>query len=200
MDFIETLLVDHGTIAVFVLMLLSSACIPVPSELVLLYGGYLASEDKVGFWAIVIWAMIGTVVGSIIAWAIGAYGGREFVLRHQRKLHLSESKLELAERWFDRYGAWAVVVARVLPIVRAFISLPAGIMRMPIAPFTIYTTLGSLPWVLGLAGLGLALGPHWEDAQQYFHYLDVLLIAGVIGGLGYWLYRRRSRAGAPPAT
>ena len=209
---------DHGLYAVFALMLIDSV-LPAASELVMLYAGVLASGALPGqdvvlfghkidshFWAYVAVSaagVAGQTVGSIIGWAIGLYGGRPLVERHGRWMHLGPENLDKAERWFDRWGDWAVFLGRMTPVIRSFVSIPAGIARMPLGRFTLYSVLGTIPWCFGIAGAGWALGSSWETFHHDFRYVEVLVGVGVLALLVWYLRRRRatkmSRRASDPA-
>ncbi len=204
---LTTFIGDHGLYAVFALMLLDSV-LPAASELVMLYAGVLASGALPGqdivlfghridshFWgyvAIATAGVAGQTVGSIIGWAIGLYGGRPLVERHGRWLHLGPENLDRAERWFDRWGDWAVFLGRMTPVVRSFVSIPAGLARMPLGRFTLYSVLGTIPWCFGIAGAGWALGSSWESFHHDFRYVEVLVGVGVLALLVWYLRRRRA--------
>jgi membrane protein DedA with SNARE-associated domain len=204
---LTTFIGDHGLYAVFALMLLDSV-LPAASELVMLYAGVLASGALPGqdivlfghridshFWgyvAIATAGVAGQTVGSIIGWAIGLYGGRPLVERHGRWLHLGPENLDRAERWFDRWGDWAVFLGRMTPVVRSFVSIPAGLARMPLGRFTLYSVLGTIPWCFGIAGAGWALGSSWESFHHDFRYVEVLVGVGILALLVWYLRRRRA--------
>jgi membrane protein DedA with SNARE-associated domain len=204
---LTTFIGDHGLYAVFGLMLLDSV-LPAASELVMLYAGVLASGALPGqdivlfghridshFWgyvAIATAGVAGQTVGSIIGWAIGLYGGRPLVERHGRWLHLGPENLDRAERWFDRWGDWAVFLGRMTPVVRSFVSIPAGLARMPLGRFTLYSVLGTIPWCFGIAGAGWALGSSWESFHHDFRYVEVLVGVGILALLVWYLRRRRA--------
>jgi len=173
-------------------MILESACIPVPSEAIMVFGGFLAGQGKVGFWAVVIAGVGGNLVGSWIAYWVGATKGREWALRWHW-LHITPQRLDAADRWFERYGDWAVLISRCLPIIRTFISLPAGVARMPFWRFSVLTLIGCIPWCLLLAYAGLAVGDNWETLQKQLHWFDYAVAAAIVVAL-VWLfirYRRR---------
>jgi membrane protein DedA with SNARE-associated domain len=204
---LTTFIGDHGLYAVFALMLVDSV-LPAASELVMLYAGVLASGALPGqhivlfghqidsnFWgyvAIATAGVAGQTVGSIIGWAIGLYGGRPLVERHGRWLHLGPENLDRAERWFDRWGDWAVFLGRMTPVVRSFVSIPAGLARMPLGRFTLYSVLGTIPWCFGIAGAGWALGSSWETFHHDFRYVEVLVGVGILALLVWYLLRRRA--------
>lgn len=180
----------HGLTAVFLLMVLESACIPIPSEVTMIFAGYLVSQGSMEFWAAVIAGTAGNLVGSLIAWAAGAYGVDAYLRRSAHYRH----RIDQAHRWFDRYGTPVVFFSRMLPVVRTFISLPAGVARMPLGRFSLLTTLGSLIWCIGLTLIGYEAGKNWHHYQDQFHYLDYVVALAVIGLVGWWLLRRRRQA------
>ena len=204
---LTTFIGDHGLYALFALMLLDSV-LPAASELVMLYAGVLASGALAGqdivlfghridshFWgyiAIATAGVAGQTVGSIIGWGIGLYGGRPLVERHGRWLHLGPENLDRAERWFERWGDWAVFLGRMTPVVRSFVSIPAGVARMPLGRFTLYSVLGTIPWCFGIAGAGWALGSSWETFHHDFRYVEVLVGVGILALLVWYLRRRRT--------
>lgn len=189
----------YGALAVFLLMILESALIPVPSEAIMIYGGFLVSQGDASLFWIVTAGVAGNLVGSWIAYAVGRYRGREWALRWHW-LHITPKRLDTADRWFARYGSWAVLIGRCLPIIRTFISLPAGIARMPFWRFTILTVIGCIPWVLMLALAGRAVGDNWEDLQHQLHYFDYLLVLSILGGIVYLVIRNRRRKRALSAA
>lgn len=183
---------SYGVWAVFLLMILESACIPVPSEAIMVFGGFLAGQGKVGFWPVVIAGVAGNLVGSWIAYWVGATKGREWALRWHW-LHITPARLDAADRWFQKYGDWAVLISRCLPIIRTFISLPAGVARMPFWRFSVLTLIGCIPWCLLLAYAGLAVGDNWEALQKQLHWFDYAVAAAILVAL-VWLvvrYRRK---------
>jgi membrane protein DedA with SNARE-associated domain len=202
---------DHGVYAVFILMAVD-AVFPAASELVMVYAGALASGAFTGqdvvlfgtqitspFWAFMTMALAGTigyVVGSMGGWAIGRYGGRPLAERHGRLLHLGPERLERAERWFDRYDDWAVLIGRVTPVVRSFVSIPAGIFRMPFVRYTLLTIPGSAVWCFALAGVGWAFGSNYDRFHNAF---DIALVAGAVLLVLYLVVRRRSSRLSPRA-
>jgi membrane protein DedA with SNARE-associated domain len=191
---------SYGLIAIFVLMLLESACIPIPSEAIMLYGGFLVSAGQQSFWPVVIAGVAGNLVGSLIAYWVGETKGREWVLEI-KWLHVTPKRLELAERWFDRYGDWTVLICRCLPILRTFISLPAGIARMPLGRFITFTVIGCVPWVIGLTLIGEQVGSNWKSYEHYLHYFDYVIIVGIVLLVGWIVIRgtrgRKDSAGGP---
>lgn len=183
---------DYGLYAVFLLMLVD-AVLPAASELVMVYAGAVAAGafadqtvtlfgtdiESTG-WAYVAMAtagVLGYTLGSVLGWTVGKLGGRPFLERHGRWVHVTPERLGRAEAWFERYGDAAVLVSRVVPVVRSFISIPAGVVEMPLGRFTVLSFLGTIPWCFGLAGAGLALGSGWERFHEGWRYADYLVVA-----------------------
>jgi membrane protein DedA with SNARE-associated domain len=212
-DVITAVVGDYGLYAVFLLMLVD-AVLPAASELVMVYGGALAAgafadQDVVlfgrtideGFPAYVAIALAGTIgytIGSVIGWAIGLYGGRPYLERHGRWLHLDKEKLDRAERWFERWEDSAVFLGRLTPVVRSFVSVPAGVMEVPFVRYTLLTLLGSAIWCFAFAGAGYLAGENWEDFHHAFRYFDYLVAATIVGAVAWlalrYVRRRRARA------
>jgi membrane protein DedA with SNARE-associated domain len=182
-----------GVLAVFLLMTLESACIPVPSEAIMLFAGFAVSKGELTLFGVVVAGVLGNLVGSWIAYALGYYG-RLDLLEKNRLIHISPKHLRWADDWFSRYGAATVFFSRMLPIVRTFISLPAGVAKMPFWRFTLYTLAGCIPWVLMLALLGEAVGENWEEWRHKLGYLDYAVVAAILGGVVYLIVRRRRGA------
>jgi membrane protein DedA with SNARE-associated domain len=199
---------DYGLYAVFLLMLVD-AVFPAASELVMVYGGAVAAGAFPGHhvtlfgvtieshaWAYVAIGLAGSLgytIGCVIGWAIGRYGGRPFLERRGRWFHLTPAKLERAERWFDRYDDWAVFLGRMLPVVRSFIAIPAGVFETPFVRYTVLSFLGTLPWCFGLAGVGLAVGTGWERFHHGWRYADYVVAALVVLAAAALLWRLRQR-------
>jgi membrane protein DedA with SNARE-associated domain len=179
-----------GVVAVFLLMLLESACIPVPSEAIMLFAGFSVSEGELTLFGVVAAGVLGNLAGSWIAYGVGYYG-RLDLLEKNRLIHISPKHLKWADDWFERYGAVTVFFSRMLPIVRTFISLPAGVAKMPFWRFTVYTLAGCIPWVLMLALVGRSVGDNWEQWRHNLGYLDYVVLAAIVGGVIYLLIRRR---------
>jgi membrane protein DedA with SNARE-associated domain len=198
---------DGGLPAVFVLMALGSACIPIPSEVVMLFAGFAVADPgssgahhHLTMTGIVLAGLLGTLVGSWVAYAIGRGGRLELFERHGYRVHMGRDQIERADRWFARYGEKAVLFGRVIPLVRAFVSLPAGVAKMPPLRFSVLTVIGSIPWVLALALAGHALGGNWTSVRKGFEYVDYAILALVVVGVGYRVARRRGRAADPDAA
>ena len=194
-DAITRAIGDHGFPAVLGLMTLESACIPVPSEVIQLFAGYLVSIHRMSLLAAVSAGVLGNLLGSWIAWSIGYWGGRPFIERYGRYIHVTPARLDLAERWFAHHGEITVLIGRCIPVIRTFISLPAGIARMPFWRFTLFTLVGCIPWVLGLTLIGVQVGPSWERWRHRLEYLDYLVAAVIVVGIVYLFVRSRRRRG-----
>jgi membrane protein DedA with SNARE-associated domain len=179
-----------GVVAVFLLMTLESACIPVPSEAIMLFAGFSVSEGELTMFGIVTAGVLGNLAGSWISYAVGYYG-RLDLLERNKLIHISPKHLKWADDWFERYGAATVFFSRMLPIVRTFISLPAGVAKMPFWRFTAYTLAGCIPWVLMLALVGKSVGDNWEEWRHNLGYLDYVVLAAIVGGAVYLLVKRR---------
>ncbi|HJX32801.1 MAG TPA: DedA family protein [Solirubrobacterales bacterium] len=184
-----------GLPAVFLLMVLESACIPIPSEGIMLFAGFSVSKGDLTLFGVVAAGVLGNVVGSWIAYAVGYYA-RLDLLEKNRLIHISPKHLKWADDWFERYGSVTVFFTRMLPIIRTFISLPAGVARMPFWRFTALTFAGSLPWVLMLALVGRSVGDNWEQWRHHLAVLDYVVLAAAIGVVVYLIVKRR-RGGGP---
>jgi membrane protein DedA with SNARE-associated domain len=191
---------DLGLPGIFLLMAPESACIPIPSEATMLFAGFNVYQGEYPLWAAVAVGVAGNVVGSWIAYAVGYYGRLELLERHH-VFHVKPAHLEWAERWFERYGAAAVFFSRMLPIVRTFISLPAGVARMPFWKFTVLTVAGCVPWIFMLTFIGREVGANWESWKDSLHYVDYAVLALIILGIAYLVVRwRRNRGRTVDAT
>ena len=193
-------IISHGYLAVFVLMAISCACIPIPSEVVMLFGGALATSTfaaaqhppvaKLSYVVVSLVAVAGSVAGSWAAYALGYAGGRPLIERWGRFLLLRPHEVDRAHEWFERHGEAAVFWARLVPLARAFISLPAGVARMPFRRFTLYTALGVVPWCFGLAGAGLALGHSWKTVVHWFLPVSIVVLVALVVWLGLAVRKR----------
>jgi membrane protein DedA with SNARE-associated domain len=199
-DAITRAIGNHGFPAVLGLMTLESACIPVPSEVIQLFAGYLVSLHRMSLFAAVSAGVLGNLFGSWIAWSVGYYGGRPFIERWGRYIHVTPARLERSERWFDQHGEVAVLVGRCVPVIRTFISLPAGVARMPFWRFSAFTLIGCVPWVLGLTLLGVQVGPAWERWRHRLEYVDYIVVAVIVVGIVYLFVRARRRRGVAVDT
>jgi membrane protein DedA with SNARE-associated domain len=198
-DFAVNVVGDLGLAGVFVLMLLESACIPIPSEATMLFAGFNVSDGHYSLFAAVAAGVLGNLVGSWIAYGVGYWGRTDVLLKHGRKLHVKPEHIAWADRWFEKYGAPAVFFARLLPIIRTFISLPAGVARMPFWRFTVLTLLGCIPWVFMLAFIGKQAGDNWTDWKDKLHYVDYAVVALIVIGVVWLFVRARRRRAAATA-
>ena len=174
---------------IVLLMAIESACIPLPSEIIMPFSGYLVSTGEMNLWLVSFAGAVGCVLGSLVAYYAGAWGGRPLVEKYGKYILISHHDLNLADRWFQRHGDITIFIGRLLPVIRTFIAFPAGIARMDLWRFNLYTFVGSYLWSLGLAWIGMKLGEHWNTLGVYFHRFDaaigVFLLAAVI-----WYVRR----------
>jgi membrane protein DedA with SNARE-associated domain len=206
---------DYGLYAVFLLMLVD-AVFPTASEVVMVYAGAVASgafanqdvvlfghtfdEGLPAYLAMVLAGTIGYTIGAVLGWVIGLYAGRPYLERHGRWLHLDEEKLDRAERWFERWEDWAVFLGRLTPVVRSFVSIPAGVMETPFVRYTLLTLAGSAIWCFAFAGAGYLAGDNWEDFHHAFRYADYLVAAALIAGVAWLVLRRLRRRRASEET
>lgn len=213
-NWIQDQIANNGYLAIFVLMLLGSACVPIPSEVVMAFGGALASEAfatnalgdpgaQLGLVTVIVVGVVASMIGSWIAWGAGYAGGRPLIDRFGRYLLLRPHEVDRAHEWFERHGEAAVFFARLIPLVRAFISLPAGVARMSFGRFTLYTFLGIVPWTVGLAIAGYSLGQRWDQVERFIGPISIAV--GVMGllALAWWIrsrLRRRAMSGMSSAN
>lgn len=207
--FLNSLYGAVGYLGVVVAMTIESAMVPLPSELILPYAGFLVSDPSQHeplthepwvFWIVVVAATLGNTLGSLIAYAIGAYGGRPFLERYGRYLLIRPHEIELADRFFADHGAATVFVGRLLPIVRTFISFPAGVARMPLARFVTYSTVGALIWSTVLVYAGTVLGENWTEIRRVLQPFDLLIAVGVVVLVGLFIWWRLGMPGRPRGT
>jgi membrane protein DedA with SNARE-associated domain len=192
-----------GYAGVVLLMAIESACIPLPSEIIMPFSGYLVYTGQFNLWLVGIAGAVGCVLGSLVAYGVGMYGGRPMIERYGKYILISHHDLDLADRWFTSYGELIVFASRLLPVIRTFIAFPAGVARMRMSRFVIYTFLGSLPWCLGLAYVGQLLGEQWnknETLKSWFHRFDFVI--GILGVLAvtWWIWRHIRNARRPVHT
>ncbi len=200
-EFATNVVGDLGLPGIFLLMVPESACIPIPSEATMLFAGFNVSDGKYSLIAAVLVGTVANLVGSWIAYGVGFYGRGELLEKHGKKLHITPRQLAWADRWFEKYGSAAVFFSRMLPVIRTFISLPAGAARMPLVRFSVLTFLGALPWNLALVLAGRSARDNWTDIKDKLHYVDYAVVALVVVGLAYLLVRfLRNRPPAGPAV
>ncbi len=191
-SFVIYVISQMGLPGIVLLMAIESACIPLPSEVIMPFSGYLVFLGKYSLWSVGLAGAIGCVVGSVPAYYLGMYGGRPLIEKYGKYILMSRHDLDLADRWFERHGEATVFFARLLPVIRTFIAFPAGVARMEMKRFIIYTFAGSLPWCLGLAYIGMVMGEKWPTLREYFHKFDLLIGAVILAGI-IWYVRRHFR-------
>jgi len=201
--FIVAIISALGYSGVILLMAIESACIPLPSEIIMPFSGYLVSRGEMNLWGVGIAGAVGCVLGSLVAYWVGMYGGRPLIEKYGRYILLSRHDLDLADRWFSKYGEAIVFISRLLPAIRTFIAFPAGVARMNLTKFVIYTFAGSLPWCLALAYAGQKLGEQWnkdDTLKTWFHRFDFLI--GIVGVLAvtWWVWRHIKHSRVEPAS
>jgi len=200
---IQHVIASGGYFAVAGLMAIEGACIPLPSEVIMPFAGSLSGVGSMTLSGVALAGALGCVLGSIPAYYVGQYGGRPIILRYGRFVLISPHDLDLADRLFARHGQKIVFIARLLPVIRTFIAFPAGVSRMPIGRFIVYTFAGSLPWCFGLAYAGEKLRDHWEALKPWFHASDGIIAAAGVAFVAFWIWRhvrggrRQVIAGAP---
>jgi membrane protein DedA with SNARE-associated domain len=201
-EFATNVVGDLGLPGIFLLMAPESACIPIPSEATMLFAGFNVSEGKYSLFEAVAVGSLANLVGSWVAYAVGYFGRIELLEKHGKMLHIKPSHLQWADRWFERYGAPAVFFSRMLPIIRTFISLPAGVARMPFWKFTVLTLAGCIPWIFMLTFIGQQVGANWEDWKDSLHYVDYAVLVLIVLGIAYLVirWRRNRNAAAADAT
>ena len=202
--FIVATISTLGYGGIVLLMAIESACIPLPSEIIMPFSGYLVYTGRFNLWLVGLAGAVGCVVGSIPAYYAGMYGGRPFIERYGRFVLISHRDLDMADRWFARFGEIIVFASRLLPVIRTFIAFPAGVARMNMKRFIIYTFLGSFPWCLGLAYIGQVLGEQWDKnptLKSWFHRFDFVIGIAIVLAAGWWIWRhvKHSKREAPGA-
>jgi membrane protein DedA with SNARE-associated domain len=201
---------EAGLPGIFVLMAISAACIPIPSEVVMLFAGFAvaepaksASSHHLTMLGIVLAGVLGSMVGSYVAYGVGRGGRLELMERRGAKfkwIPTHPSQIERADRWFARYGNWAVLFGRLVPFVRAFVSLPAGVSKMPLLRFSVLSLIGTIPWVLALALAGDAVGSEWTKIRSGFEYVDYVIVIAIVAAIVWALVRRRRGPGRAQAA
>jgi membrane protein DedA with SNARE-associated domain len=188
-SFIISVISWGGYPGVILLMAIESACIPLPSEIIMPFSGYLVFRGEFGLFWVGLAGAFGCVVGSVPAYYLGLYGGRPLIEKYGKYVLISHHDLDIADRWFERWGDWAIFFSRLLPVVRTFISFPAGVAKMNVPRFIVYTFVGSFPWCLGLAYIGMKLGENWDTLGVYFHKFDIVIGIVAVAGAGYYVWR-----------
>lgn len=178
-----------GYSGIIIAMAIESACIPLPSEVIMPFSGYLVARGRFNLWYVSLSGALGCTIGSLVAYWAGALGGRPFLLKYGKYFLISAHEIEVADRWFQRWGDKATFISRLLPVIRTFISLPAGIARMNFTKFIIYAFLGSLPWSFVLAYAGMKLGENWDKVGGVLHKLDFLIVAVIIAGVVFFVWK-----------
>jgi membrane protein DedA with SNARE-associated domain len=191
--FIIETISSTGYLGIVILMAIESACIPLPSEVIMPFSGYLVTMKRFSLIGTGVAGTFGCVVGSVAAYYVGMYGGRPLIERYGKYILISHKDLDVADRWFLRYGDAVIFFSRLLPVIRTFISFPAGVARMNMVKFVTYTFVGSFPWCLGLAYIGMILGKNWETIKVYFHRFDYLIGAVILLGIGIFLWKHLKR-------
>jgi membrane protein DedA with SNARE-associated domain len=191
--FIIASISSMGYLGIMAMMAIESACIPLPSEVIMPFSGYLVFTGRFDFWLVGLAGAVGCNLGSAAAYYVGAHGGRPLIEKYGKYMLLSHKDLEWADRWFNRYGEATVFFSRLLPVIRTFIAFPAGVVRMNLLRFHLYTFVGSLPWCLLLAYAGMKLGSQWTKLRVYFHRLDLVLGAVILLGLVLFVKRHWGR-------
>jgi membrane protein DedA with SNARE-associated domain len=201
--FIVAVISALGYGGVVLLMAVESACVPLPSEIIMPFAGYLVYAGRFNLWAVGLAGAVGCVLGSLVAYWVGSRGGRPLIEKYGKYVLVSKHDLDLADRWFARYGEVIVFASRLLPVVRTFIAFPAGIARMNLTRFVIYTFLGSLPWCIGLAYVGQILGEQWDKSETlktWFHRFDFLIGIAIVLAAAWWVWRHIKHARAEAAS
>ena len=198
--FVVATIAALGYPGVALMMAIESACIPLPSEVIMPFSGFLVASGRFGLQQVAIAGAVGCLLGSYVAYWIGQSGGRWFLLRYGKWVLIAPHEIEIADRFFERWGSPAVFVSRLLPVVRTFIAFPAGVARMRLLPFTIYTLVGSYLWCLALAYAGMKFGQHWADLAPYFHRFDAVIAVVLVAGAAAVLYNRIRGIMAGPAS
>ena len=190
--FIVAVISTLGYGGIVLLMAIESACIPLPSEIIMPFSGYLVYTGRFSLWWVGVAGALGCVLGSMVAYWVGMYGGRPLIEKYGKYILISHHDLDLADRWFARYGEAIVFISRLLPVIRTFIAFPAGVARMNIPRFIIYTFAGSLPWCLGLAYVGQKLGQQWDKnpaLKNWFHRFDFVIGIVIVLAAAWWVWR-----------
>jgi membrane protein DedA with SNARE-associated domain len=194
-NFATNVVSDLGLAGIFVLMFFESACVPIPSEATMLFAGFNVGKGEYSLVVVTLVGSFANLAGSWLAYAVGYYGRVDILEKHGRKLHIKPEHLRAADRWFERHGDATVFFTRMMPIIRTFISLPAGVARMPFWRFSVLTFLGCLPWVFALAFIGKQVGENWEQWKDSLHYVDYTVVVLIVVGIAYLVVKRRRGGG-----
>ena len=192
---VSNLILSAGYFGIMILMALESACIPIPSELIMPFAGFQVFQGNFSFWPVVFWGVVGQTVGSIITYWIGSTEGRVLLEKYGKYVLIRKSHIHHADKAFEKYGNKIVLIGRVLPIIRTFISLPAGLAEMPFGKFLLYSVVGIIPWTIMLTFLGVKMGDNWEKLRIYFHQADLLVIVLLFAVLVFILIKRKQKKG-----
>jgi membrane protein DedA with SNARE-associated domain len=187
--FVVNTISSMGYAGVVLLMGIESSNIPLPSEVIMPFSGFLVAMGRFNLVWVAIFGGVGCLLGSLLSYWVGAYGGRPLIEKYGKYILISRHDLNMADKWFARFGEWAVLIGRLLPVVRTFISFPAGIARVNIWKFSLYTFVGSVIWSYLLAWIGLKMGENWESLKTYFHGADYIIVALILAGIVYWIVR-----------
>lgn len=188
-SWITEFIASAGYTGIIFLMAIESAGIPAPSEIIMPFAGFLVQKSILNFWSVVLFGTLGNLLGSIVAYWVGYWGGRPLVDKYGKYIFLSHRDLNLADRFFDQRGNLTVFIGRLLPVVRTYISFPAGLTKMNFGKFCIYTTLGSLPWCIALTYIGVRLGEHWNQIKEYTRGFDLVILVIFVIGIYWWIRR-----------
>ncbi|MDD5731290.1 MAG: DedA family protein [Patescibacteria group bacterium] len=189
-NFITNIISSHGYLATAILMAIESCNIPVPSEIVIPYSGFLVVKEGFSFWGVVLASSIGCLIGSDISYLIGRWGGRPFLEKYGKYLLITKKDIAISERWFDKYGEWTTLISRMLPFIRTFISLPLGIYKVNFWKFNLFTLIGSFLWSILLTYLGVIAGNNWEIVQKYIEKFSFLIVFITIIAIVYFIYHK----------
>jgi len=188
--FITQLISTHGYFATAFLMVLESCNIPIPSEIVIPFSGFLVIKEGFSFWGVVLASSAGCLIGSDISYLLGRWGGRPFLEKYGKYLLITKKDILISERWFNRYGEWTTFLSRLLPFIRTFISLPLGIYKVDFLKFNLFTFIGSFLWSILLTYLGVVAGNNWEIVQRYIEKFNFLIIFIIVAGIVYFIYHK----------
>ena len=191
-EFVQTMIDHLGIWGIGLGMLIESACIPLPSEVIMLVGGFHVATGSFTFTEVVIAGVVGNLLGSLLAYWVGMVGGRALILKYGKYVLLNEHHLDKAEAWFHKYGEWTVFATRNLPFIRTFISLPAGVARMNFVRFVVFTTIGCIPWNIALTYVGYRLGQNWDEAEPYIKPFSYVIAVVVVILVLRWVWKSRS--------